>query len=38
VRKFVRQMAPVRTEQEWLAERIRGRDASISRPDPTRTR
>lgn len=38
VRKFVRQMAPVRTEQEWLAERIRGREASISRPDPTRTR
>jgi hypothetical protein len=38
VRRFVRQMAPVRTEQEWLAERIRGREASISRPDPTRTR
>ncbi len=38
VRKFVRQLAPVRTEQEWLAERIRGREALINRPDPTRTR
>jgi hypothetical protein len=38
VRRFVRQIAPVRTEQEWLVERIRGRETSISRPDPTRTR
>jgi hypothetical protein len=38
VRRFVKQMAPVRTEQEWLAERIRGRETSINRPDPARTR
>jgi len=38
VRRFVRQMPPARTEQDWLTQRIRNREASISRPDPVRTR
>jgi MobA/VirD2-like, nuclease domain len=38
VRRFVRQMPPARTEQEWLTQRIHNREASVSRPDPVRTR
>ena len=38
VRKFVKQMSPVQTEQEWLAGRIRSQEASIKHPELVRTR